>query len=134
MKLPEYVKPYPRLLNPFNAKGGRPFFMNRIWLRKDIYDDLLSDKPSPWSVSILIHEEEHRKSVGIIKSFEYLFSPKSRIEEEMSAYKIQFAYLKKHRGKWDIDHTARAFSGPVYYWSMSEGEAKKMLEKAWREA
>ena len=64
----------------------------------------------------------------------YLFFPKSRVEEELSAYKVQFSYLKKNKTEYDLERIARAFSGPIYLWAKSYKDAKEMIEKTWREA
>ncbi len=105
-----------------------------ILLKKEIYKDLQKEKPSHLSISVLIHEEEHRKSMNGRIGFEYLFSRQNRINEEMNAYKVQFSYLKKHKASYDLDRVAKAFAGHIYLWAMGYDDAMKLLKKTWREA
>lgn len=137
MKIPSYVRPCPFWLTFYNrfskAKGQVAF--NKIYLRKDIYEDLLREKPNPQSVGYLLHEEEHikrMKKVGWFTwNFKYSFSPSFRFREELAADKARFAYLKKHRVKFDFEKRARGLSGWAYLWCTSYKEAKEELEKIW---
>lgn len=134
MKLPTYVRPFPKYTNPFGAKGVTLFALGSIFLDAEVYKDLKKDEPDPTSVSLLLHEEEHRKHASWENTARYFFIPKFRITEEMNAYRVQFSYLKKHGATYDLKRIARAFSSPMYLWSMSYEEAMGALEKTWKEA
>lgn len=133
MKLPVYVKPFPTFLNFLGGKGYKAI-NGKIYLRSDIYNDLKSDKPDPTSVSLLIHEEVHLKNMNKLTSLKYIFSRKNRLEEELSAYREQFKYLKEHNRNYDLDKLALKLSGPLYMYSTNYETAKKKLERIWREA
>ncbi len=132
MKLPSYVKVLP--LNPFNVRGYMFVPTKTIFLRKDVFDDLRKENPSRINISILIHEEEHRKRMGVMSTLMYVFSPKARLDEELKAYKVQFSYLKKNKETYDLERVARAMSGIVYLRMLSYKKAKKTIENLWAKA
>ncbi len=140
MKLPEYVRPYPLIwkklpfLKPYAGNAIYPF----IFLREDIYQDLLTNKPNPRSVACLEHEQYHRKREQTIGWFlfglQYLISPTFRFTEELNAYKVTMKVLKQNKEQFVVESIARYLSGWMYLWSISYTDAKKILEKAWNEA
>lgn len=140
MKLPSYVKPFPRFrLLTNNAEYGFVSFSGKsIYLNPQIYTDLLNENPKPFSIGILMHEEYHRedlKKVGPIKYlFKNTFIPRFRLLHEVAAYKEEFTYLKKHNTSIDLDKIARDFSGLKYFHVTNYINAKRLLDKAWEEA
>src|SRR5262249_16391506 len=101
MKLPSYVRPYPKIWKwlPFTKNFGGNAIYPYIFLREDFYKDLLTDKPQPRSVALLKHETYHRKrtqEVGVLRFFcTYLLNPKNRLQEELAAYAISMREWKK---------------------------------------
>lgn len=131
MSVPSYVKSY-----PFFSKGTpRGFaFLKWLFLREDVYKNLVSSKPSPENVGILMHEQEHRKRItNLWYSLQYWLNPAFRFQEELAADKARFAYLKKHKVKFDFGKRARGLSSWVYLWCTSYKEAKRKLKKTWKE-
>lgn len=113
-------------------------FLNSIYLRSDIYDDVYSsDNPHPENVSVLIHEQTHlnrMRSMGMIRfGIKYIFSPEGRFEEELVAIKEQMKHLKKHDLNYDIERTAKALSGWAYLWCTTYDKAYKELLIRWSE-
>lgn len=139
MKLPNNVKPFPRFKSPLNrAENGFVSYSGKtIYLSSQIYNNLLSKNPKPFSVSVLKHEEEHVrqiKRIGAIKLIlKNTFSFSSRLQFELEAYKNGFEYLKKHHETIDLDRIARNLSGLKYYYATNYKNAKKLLDKAWEE-
>jgi phage-related protein len=139
MKLPENVKPYPRLFKIFRIFSPKGFNIGTtIYLNKNIYLDLQKDNPKLENIAVLKHEEVHVKrvkEVGTLKfGYKYTFSPKFRLDEELIAYKVMFSFLKEHNASYDLDRVARALSGPRYLWVKPYKEAIKIIEKTWEEA
>ena len=138
MKLPQYVRRRSRLVDKIptfrKARGeATPF---GIFLRGDVYDDLLKENPKPENIVVLIHEEKHRKhqkEMGIFMfGVKYYASRKFRFEEELSCYISMMEVMKKNKIKFDIEGIARKLSGPMYYWSIDYKTAKFRLESAWK--
>lgn len=134
-KVPDNIRPkiglwkiFPYLANK-TAHGVYPY----VYLPVKIYDDILSTKPNPWNVALLIHEEEHLRrqiDVGpILWLIKYLVSPKFRFTEELAADKPQIQYLKKMNLEFDIDKRARLLSGWLYLWPVSYKIAREELKK-----
>ncbi len=139
MKLPRYVKTQPALLRylpTFKNSGGNNVFPF-IFLRKDLYNDLLTDKPQPKSIAALLHEETHRQrqisSGWFLWSLKYVLFPSFRFMEELEAYKATMSVLKKNKVPFDTEKVSKHLSGPLYLWSTSYARAKLSLEKAWNE-
>lgn len=140
MKLPEYVKPFPKFRSPHNrAENGYVSYRKKIiYLSPKIYNDLLTNKPEPFSISVLRHEEYHVKDLEKIGTIKYIlgntFLPKFRLLHELAAYQAEFKYLKSNKQTIDLDRIARNLSGLKYYWTTNYPNAKKLVEKAWKEA
>jgi hypothetical protein len=83
--------------------------------------------------SILTHEIHHLerwKQVGIFKfGFLYLFNKKFRLEEELSAIKIQMKFLKANKEIYNIERKAIQFSGKEYGYMLTYKEAQDILTK-----
>ncbi len=127
MKLASNVKPLPKFFSRFYFKGLTLVPFKRIYLRKEIYDDLKSESPSLQSISVLKHEEVHLKRADLLRIFKWL-SPGFRLEEELIAYKEQFKFLKMNNSTYDLDNVAKHLPRIKYQ------EAKKLLNKIWRES
>ena len=136
MRLPPYVKPTPFLLK-WVPRGIT--FYKLIFLRKDIYDDLLSKCPTYENVGILLHEQTHRKRMGrdlltgVKHGIKFWLNPNFRAQEELAADRVRFSYLKKNRVEFDFNKRARDLAGIRYLWCMSFPKAKRELEKVWEE-
>ncbi len=130
MKVPTYVKPI-----PYSFKGIPPgfAFLKTVFLRRDIYDDLKSPRPSPKSVGFLIHEQTHRRRMSNFEFVIYWFDPKLRFQEELMADKERFKYLKKNKVKFDFEKRAKDLSSIYYLWCTSYENAKAELMRVWRE-
>lgn len=121
---------------PFTKNfGGNAIYPN-IYLREDIYDDLLKNHPHPRSIAVLKHEEFHRKrqkEMGLVRFvLRNYFLPHARLEEELQAYEISMREWKGAGLKFPIDLVARNLSGWMYLWTTSYKEAKARLEEMWR--
>ncbi len=136
MNVPRYVKSKGKLGNliPIVGNSTSQSFYPLIFLSKKIYDDLITESPSPKSIAHFIHEETHftrQQKNPLSFHLKYFLDPKFRFNEELTADIEQMRILKKHSLKFDIDKRARALSGALYLWSVSFEEAKLELEKAW---
>lgn len=109
-----------------------------VFIRPDIFEDLKKDNPTPESVSVLLHEQEHLKNareIGLIKfGLRYLLSGKGRFNEELSANKAAFKYLKDKNVTVDLEKKARILSSWLYWWPVKNDFALKEVKKAWEEA
>jgi len=118
------------------AKGF--LLLNRIYLRPEIYQDLLAPKPNHQNIGIVIHEETHykrSKEAGVFEfATRYILTRKGRLEEELVAYGEQMRYLKSKGLDYDLDRVAKNLSSWPYFWCSSYLEAKAKLEKIWAEA
>ena len=117
------------------AKGF--MLIDKIFLRPEIYQNLLTRSPNPQNVGILIHEKTHYRrmnEIGLLKfGMKYLLSRGGRFEEELAAYKEQMRYLKSKGLDYDLDRVARNLSRWVYWWCSSYTQAKVTLQKIWNE-
>ena len=120
---------------PYFCKVRGLLFINRIYLRADVFDDVYSSSPDPYSISILIHEQTHyqrMKEIGMLRfGIKYIFSAKGRFEEELAAITEQMRYLKEHGKNYNIERTARALSSWYYLWCSDYKVAYKELENRW---
>jgi hypothetical protein len=122
-------------LLPFvGSKTGSAFYPN-VYVPKTIYADLHSNNPSPYSLALVIHEQEHikrMKNEGVLRFYaKYLFSGKFRFEEELAATKPQFAFIKSKGLIFDLERKARFLSGWLYLWPLKYEEALKRLNTIW---
>lgn len=109
----------------------------RIYIRKDIYNDLKSSSPNHQSVGILVHEQTHVKRIkkaGSIKfGIKYWTNREYRYQEEKAAIKEQMKYLKSVGEKHDYKRQAKNLAGKYYLWCVSKPRAIKELEEMWKE-
>lgn len=127
MKLPQYLKPLPKLFNKLPFKGYTLIFFKIIFLRREIFDNLKSNKPTIQNLSILKHEEVHLLRAEKLQSLKYIF-PKIHLQEELIAYKKQFKFLKENKETYDLENVAKHLPGLNYE------SAKKLIAKVWDEA
>ena len=90
----------------------------------DIYADLKTQNPKPFSVTILRHQEVQAKNVSLFKTLKFILSKDFRVKEETLAYTAMFKHLKQHNQTFDLDHLARDFSKLRYIWMTSYAEGK----------
>ena len=106
-----------------------------IFLGRSVYKDAFSLNPNPYTVGLIMHEQEHLKRMkryGVVKWYlRYLLSPKFRLEEEVKAYAIQFAYIKHTGLTINIDRIARFMSSWLYLWVGSYNDLCARLNKLW---
>lgn len=139
MKLGQHVTPLPSHFShlPILKKYKGFLFIQQIYLQKEIYENLLSEKPEHVNIGYLIHEQTHytrTKSMGVFKfGILYLLSKKGRFNEELIAYKAQMKYLKSNNQTYDTSRTAKALSSWPYLWCMSYEKAKMALDSVWAE-
>ena len=120
-------------LSSYTAQAIYP----NIFVSKEVYEDLSRSKPNHKFVAVLEHEKKHierQKELGFIKfGVGYLFSPKFRFQEELLAIKEGMKYLKKNKLTFDTERSAKYLSSWLYLWMVSYDEAKKELDRIWRE-
>lgn len=111
---------------------------SKIILREDIFNNLFSKNPDPSNVAMMEHEITHIKrqeKIGIWKfQTKYNLFPKFRLQEELEADKARIKYLKEHNLPNEFDARAKQLSSWGYYWMIKEKDAKKALEKIWKES
>jgi K+/H+ antiporter YhaU regulatory subunit KhtT len=120
---------------PYLGKVRGLLFLNRIYLRSDIYDDVHSSSPSVMNISVLVHEQTHYERMqkqGMLRfGIKYLFSSKARFEEELAAIVEQMKYLKSKGEQYDIERTAKALASVYYLWCTSYQSAVQRLTVEW---
>ncbi len=133
MKLPDFVKQAPIWWKyfPYLKILRGCLFFNKIYLRNDIYSNLLSKNPDDYNYSVLLHEMKHLErmnAIGMIKfGFQYIFSKKHRLEEELLAMQEQIRYLRSKNLKFDIGKAAFSLSSWAYLWATDLENAKSKL-------
>lgn len=108
-----------------------------IFVSPEIYDSFSKGDSDPKILAVLEHERKHlerQKEMGSLKVFwGYLFSPKFRLNEELLAIKESMKIYKANNLTFDIYRKAKILSSWLYLWMTSFAQAKKELEKIWRE-
>lgn len=136
--IPLEVKPWYWNIIPTLAWCGASAQYSKIILRKDIYRNVLSNRPSPVNIALLEHEAKHierQQRIGRWKfQLYYQFFPKFRIYEELVADYARFKYLKKHNIKYNLDQRAKMLSSWKYMWGVSYKDVKKELNRLYKEA
>jgi hypothetical protein len=127
MNLPQYVKPLPKFFSRFPYKGFTVIFFKRIFLQREIFDNLKSNNPTVQNLSVLRHEEVHRERGGKLKALRY-FIPKLELQEELAAYEEQLKFLKENHATYDLENVAKHLPGLKY------GKAKELIAKLWQES
>src|SRR5476651_2497163 len=138
MKLPVNVKikkgwwHITPVLSQYTANAIYP----NIYLPESLYTDLLSDKPTAKSVSILIHEQTHidrQKKLGwLYWSLQYTILADFRFNEEIEAITSAMKYLKQHGQEFDTERSAKFLSGYLYLWCCRYDTAKEVLDNIWK--
>ena len=120
-------------LSSYTAQAIYP----NIYVSKEVYEDLGKKKPNPKFVAVLEHEKKHierQKELGFIKfGIGYLFFPKFRFQEELSAIREGTKYLKKNKLTFNTERSAKYLSSWLYLWMVSYDKAKKELDRIWHE-
>jgi hypothetical protein len=127
MNLASNIKPFPKFFSRFSFKGITLIFFKRIYLQREIFDNLKSDNPTIQNISVLKHEQVHLKRAGKARVLKYLLSS-HRLREELIAYREQFKYLKKNNSTYDLENVAKHLPG------VKRGEAKKIIAEIWNES
>jgi len=120
-------------LSSYTAQAIYP----NIFVSKEVYEDLSRSKPNHKFVAVLEHEKKHierQKELGFIKfGIGYLFFPKFRFQEELSAIREGTKYLKKNKLTFNTERSAKYLSSWLYLWMVSYDKAKKELDRIWHE-
>ncbi len=131
------IRMKPRWVNPLPWIGSKTCqaFFGKIWVPHWVYEDLQTAHPTPWSIAIVLHEQEHLKEYkkhGPNKHFLlYVFSRTFRLQAELIACKPQMAYLKSKGIEFHFDVKARALSGWLYVWCTDYENANTLLRECW---
>jgi hypothetical protein len=108
-----------------------------IYLPQEIYNDVLSDNPSPDNLAIVIHEMTHlerqKATSPLWWNLKYIVSKKFRLREELFAIANEMQYRVKNNLDYDIDRKARHFSSSVYGWAATYDDAQVFLGRLWQE-
>lgn len=103
-----------------------------FYVSSEMYRNLNSERPTPRSISVALHELEHLKRArifGVIHYYAaYVFNRRFRFEEEIACKKVEISYLRTHGESLDLTRAARMLSGWLYGWCTSEKEALQRLE------
>jgi hypothetical protein len=136
MNLPNHIKPYPKFFKylPISDQGFTSLMVKTIYVSKDIYADLQTKNPKPFSIAVLKHQEVHAKNASFLKTVKFILFKDFRLKEEVLAYTAMFNHLKQHNQTFDLDHVARDFSKLRYLWMTSYEEGRKLITKIWEEA
>lgn len=120
---------------PYFTKIRGLLFLNSIYLRADIFDDIHSNSPKPVNMGVLIHEQTHferMREQGMLRfGIKYLLSSKVRFEEELAAITEQMRYLKSKGEGYDIERASRALSSIYYLWCVTYDIAYRELSEKW---
>ncbi len=135
MSIPEFVKPAPSYWQylPYFKHLRGVYLFGKVYLKKEIYENLNNPSPDPYFESILVHELKHKEQVEktgyIIFSIKYLFSRNFRLNSELEAIKAQITFLKSKDIKYPyIERTAKALSSWVYLWAGDYAVIKTVLD------
>lgn len=108
------VKPEPFWMKFLYPANGRVIFKT-IYLKREIFEDLQTEKPKPESLAVLVHEQTHAdrtREIGLISfGLKYILSGKFRFSEELEANKNAFKILKQNKINVDLDRKAKILSG-----------------------
>jgi len=122
-------------LLPWIGGGTSTTIYPNIYLSSPVYNSVYSDKPDPYMISTLIHEQEHIvriRKMGPAKWYmKYFLSRKFRLDEELAATKPQLAYIKSLGLTFNLERKARALSGVLYLWAASYKDVLAKLIQIW---
>ncbi len=128
-------KPYVIELLPWIGRGTSTALYPYVYLSRKAYDNILSANPDPYSMSVLLHEQEHlkrAKKYGVLKWYvNYLFNRDFRFKEELAALKPQLGYVKSRGLTFNLELKARSLSGWLYFKPVSFDEALTEIKIIW---
>ncbi len=108
-----------------------------IFVSPPVYQFLQAKNPDPKNLALLEHERKHLERQRELGSFRvligYLFFPRFRLNEELLAIKEMMKVYKKNNLPFDFERKAKVLSSWLYLWMTSFENAKKELEKIWKE-
>ena len=131
------IKPIPSFWNYtifLDTKTATTIYPN-IYLPEEMYSHYISGELSITESSVLLHERTHierQGSYGPIKwLFNYIFSRKFRLNEELFAIRKQMEFLALNGEDYDINKKASQFSSSTYLWVTTKEKAEKLLTQMW---
>lgn len=135
MKLGKNIR---KLIWPLNKVYKGMALGEMVYLRPDIYNDLLSKKPNVENIGILLHEQIHVKRLSrtgnaLLNGIKYWIFPTFRFREEIEADRARFKYLKRHAVKFNFIKRAKQLSGVQYLFCISYKRAYRELVRVWKE-
>lgn len=137
-KLANYIQPkyfwlkFIPLLSNNIANSIYPF----IFLPKEVFDNLKTNRPNPYYIALLIHEEKHReRQKQKLFSFwiKYLLSSSFRFAEELIAVKTGIKYLKENNIPFYFNDKNKKELKCLYFWPISRYYNMENLKKLWNE-
>lgn len=132
----KFVKkiPFWWMFVPFMGKIAATFYPY-IYLPKSMLENLNSENPEIWNLSVLIHEEVHlkrQKEYGLYKwCIKYFLNKNFRLEEELIAIEEQMIYLHNKKQTYPIEYKVKQFNNSTYLWLTTKDKARKTLEVLW---
>lgn len=128
--IPGFIRYFPG----FTKISGFPL-RDRFLLSPELYNDLCSDNPTPYTIGLAIHEMEHikrAKELGFWKyHIWYRLSKKFRYQEELECHKPQFHYFKNTGFDFDLEHRAKILSSSLYLWPVKYEKALIDLQEVY---
>jgi hypothetical protein len=134
------VRKKPRFIEslPWIGKNTATALYPNVWLPRKVFEDLQSDNPDPFSVALVLHEQEHikrMKGYGVVNwCWHYLTSRKFRFDEEIKATEPQFAHIKAAGLTFNIARKAKVLSGWLYFWPLRYDVTLERLNTLWESA
>lgn len=131
MKIANTFPPnYAKIASTFKIKGRAGIIFT--W-GDTIYNPSKIDIPPDLIAHEQVHEQQQRQIGGPKVWWEkYLEDPQFRFEQELAAYRAQYAYARAIYGRDQrrklLDHVSRALAGPMYGNLVSPAQAKQMIE------
>lgn len=120
---------------PWIGRGTCTAIYPYVWLSRKAYDNLYKSEPGPYSLAVVLHEQEHLKHMkerGVLKFYlKYMFVPSFRFNEELQATKPQFAYLKAAGLTYDLKRKAKQLSGWLYFRAANYDTALASVKDLW---
>jgi len=119
---------------PWIGRGTGTAVYPNVYVPHSIYDDLHSPSPNPYSVGLVLHEQEHllrARQHGVVRWYLRNLGARFRFDEEVAAMVPQLAYLKSHGKTYNLERKARMLSGWLYLWSTNYRTAVSVLQDTW---
>ncbi len=128
-------KPYLIELLPWIGRGTSTAIYPYVFLSRKVYEDIVSANPDPYSVSSLLHEQEHlerARKYGVLMWYaSYLFNKDFRFKEELAALEPQLRYVKSQGLTFNLERKARSLSGWLYFRPVSFDKALVEVQGLW---